>query len=86
MTHQRQTAAPQPFPPHINRGTNVRYLARVRPRGHRLWTPLTKWIRCRRRAALLLAGAMEANSTWRRGQLLHMADWYDPTIVMEITR
>lgn len=71
---------------HINRGVNVRYCARVRLAGHRQWTPVTKWIRSRRSAFRAMSDAMEANSMLKRGQVLHIADYYDPLVIVEMKR
>lgn len=71
---------------HINRGVNVRYCARVRLAKHRKWTPVTKWIPSRKAASRAMCDAMEGNAMLKRGQVLHIADYYDPTVVLEMKR
>lgn len=71
---------------HINRGTNVRYCAVARRAGCRSWKPLMEWPRSRRKAFTVLAFAMATQGHWKRARVLHIADYYDPSVVAEMVR
>jgi len=70
---------------HINRGVNVRYCARVRRHGYRKWEPVTSWIKSDTRAIKAAAAAF-CDHRFKRGQVLMIADWYDPIVVCEMSR
>lgn len=71
---------------HIYRGTNVQYCARVRRAGHRRMHVVQEWTTSRRNAFRAVVDAMAANSEWRVGDVLMIADYYDPTVVLEVKR
>lgn len=71
----------------ICRGVNVRYIARARSRGSRHLTLLSKRGRVQFRRALSdLASAFDKNANYTYGDVLMLADWYDPRKIVEMKR
>jgi len=70
---------------HICRGVNRRFQARVRMRGYRRYIMVGK---CRRelKPALMDLARAFASGHYKRGDVLHWADYYDPKPVCKITR
>ncbi|KKN72494.1 hypothetical protein LCGC14_0409980 [marine sediment metagenome] len=64
-------------------GTNTRYQARVRVRGDRLWTLIGKPTKSYRVALKRMAGAF-SDQIYYRGDVLLLADLFDPEQMCEI--
>ena len=78
--------APPPEPRvHINRPSSTRYVARVRARGCRRYVLVGRPVRDRATAIRRMARAFAAGR-WQRGDVLVVADWYDPLVVCELVR
>jgi len=60
-----------------------KYYGQIRLRGHRLWVNISK----SSNAKAAMIGAINAMSeNHKRARVLFMADWYDPVVVMELSR
>lgn len=70
---------------HISRGVNVKYIARVRLPGHRKWSIIGAWTKSRDAAFKSLAKHF-VSTQWKRGEVLMIADYYDPIVIVEMTR
>ena len=68
----------------ICRGTNVRYLARARLYGARTYSILGR-PSTSRTAAWKRLGIALATGKYRRGDLLLLADYYDPFVLYKVT-
>ncbi len=66
-------------------GVGRRYRARVRLYGHRRYQLLGKRTRSKRVAMRLLADAMLSTS-YKRGDVLIMDEYYDPVPIVEMVR
>ena len=75
----------QPATGAICGGVDVRYLARVRLYGHRRYMLLGKPTKSKRASMRRLADAM-LNTAYKRGDVLLLADWYDPEPIVEMVR
>ena len=71
---------------HICRGTNRRYQARVRLRGHRKYWLVGQPQRSQRKAARLLMSAFVEGPFYKRGDILLLADYYEPVSIFEVVR
>ena len=72
-------------PVHINRGVGRRYAARVRLPGAKKWTVLPGFTKGYDAAFNKLAKAF-VNQKWKRGQVIMLADYYDPIALVEMRR
>lgn len=70
---------------HINRPSSTRFQARVRRPGHRLYTLVGPHTKDSQRAVLALARAM-CSDTYKRGDVVMTADYYDPVQIIEMVR
>lgn len=70
---------------HINRPLSTRYICRLRESGRRHWTVLDGEFMEEGPALVKLAAAFQ-DRRWKRGQILVIADCYDPVIVASMTR
>ncbi len=71
---------------HINRPSSTRFVARVRARGNRKYTVLGKPTKRLEPALRRVATAMGRTWVWKRGDVLMVADYYDPVLMAEIIR
>jgi hypothetical protein len=73
---------------YICRGTNTRYVARVRTRGHRRYRVLGKPTKSFGTALRRMTEAFIADRhhQYKRGGVLMMADYYDPEQICELVR
>lgn len=69
----------------ICRGVNVQYLARVRYFGRRNYILLGDWTRSRRKALRELGKAFGTRH-YKRGDVLMIADYYDPVPIYEVVQ
>lgn len=70
---------------HICKALNVKFIPRVRWAGHRKYELLGKPCKTEAAAIHRLTKAM-ATKRYKRGDVLMLADWYDPLITIEIVR
>ena len=70
---------------HVNKGVNRLYGARVRLPGDKKWTVLPGFTKGYDAAFNKLAKAF-VNQKWKRGQVIMMADCYDPVPIVEMRR
>lgn len=69
---------------HINRGTNRRFIAQVRPGGMHRWSTVYET-----RSYILAVKKMAerfAQHDYKRGRVLFESDYYDPIVVTEMSR
>ena len=64
-------------------GSGQRYLARVRREGHQKYEPLGNPTKSLRVALRRLADGM-ASRQYKRGDVLLLAEWYDPSVLYEV--
>ena len=69
----------------ICRGTNVRYLPRVRYHGYRNYIRLGKYTKSYPAALRRLTKAFETGR-YKRGDVLMISDYYDPVAICEIQK
>ena len=71
---------------HICRGVNVQYRAVVRLPGHRNWTHAGPWRKSHDVAAREMLRVFLNSRNYKRGAVWMIADYYDPTPVLEMNR
>jgi hypothetical protein len=71
---------------HVCRGTNRRYLARIRRRGERRWTVLGKPRLTYKAAVRAMSEAFASESHWFHGDVALVSDWYEPHSLVEMKR
>ena len=71
---------------HVYRGTNRRYLARIRRRGERKWTLLGKPRTTFKAAARRVSEAFADSHDWVHGDVALVSDWYEPHCLIEMKR
>ena len=71
---------------HICRGVGVQYRAMVRRPGCRNWYPAGPWRKSRDTAAREMLKAFTRTDQYKRGAVWMIADYYDPTSVLEMKR
>lgn len=71
---------------HINRPSSTRYVARVRGRGCRKYTVLGRPCMTFAAAFKRMAAEFAVNRHWKRGDVIVVADYYDPVLVAEAVR
>lgn len=60
------------------------YIGQVRRYGHRKWQTVT--VPCTRAEQAMATAVQFMSADYHRARVLLIADWYDPTIVMECKR
>ena len=70
---------------HINRPSSTRFIARVRWPGCRKYTLLGKPTKSYPAAVARMAKAF-ASGSYKRGDVLVVADWYEPQQMCELVR
>lgn len=68
---------------HIHAPKGV-YIGQIRKRGHRLWETVGKSRKYAKPAMIAAINAMSPDH--KRARVLFCADWYEPTIVMELSK
>lgn len=71
---------------HINRPSSTRFQAAVRLGGHRNWIMVGKPTKSAATAILRMARKFSSWSMYKRGAVIMTADYYDPTITVEMKR
>lgn len=71
---------------HINRPSSTRYIARVRGRGCRKYTILGRPCMTFAIAFKRMARKFAEDRHWKRGDVLLVADYYDPEQIAEAVR
>lgn len=69
---------------HINQPSSTRYIARVRRHGHRNYELVSKPLCSMEKATVAMAKAF-AKGGYERGDVILVADYYDPKIVVRIS-
>lgn len=70
---------------HICRGTNVRYVGRVRRPGARRYTQVGKqWTSYEKAFRSMTREFLKGG--YKRGDVIMTADWYEPVILAEVVR
>lgn len=70
---------------HINRPSSTRYVARVRPPGHKRYECIGRPTRSLKAAIKRMAGAF-AEGSYKRGDVILTADYYEPVQIVELVR
>jgi hypothetical protein len=70
---------------HINRPSSTRYIARVRAPGARKYKLVSGRLRRYSSAVRIMAMAFTSGD-YKRGDVIMVADYYDPVVVTEIVR
>ena len=70
---------------HINQGVNVQYAARVRKPHARKWTLVSELSPSRDTAFVKLSEHF-VSEQWARGEVIMIADYYDPVPIVEMRR
>lgn len=70
---------------HINRPSSTRFIARVRRHGCRKYEIVSPAYRSSKRAAMAMMRAFTGGD-YKRGDVIMTADYYDPIVVVEVTR
>lgn len=70
---------------HIKRPINPRFIARVRQRGCRRYQVVGRY-RTMEAAGRAMLKAFMGLHAFKRGDVLMIEDWYEPNMLMEITR
>lgn len=69
----------------LNRPSSSRYVVRVRLPGYRHYEIVGKPTKSYRAALMRMANAF-TDKRYKRGDVLLVADWYDPVVLTEIHR
>ena len=80
-----QDAVPTIGAVHINRPSSTRFRVRVQETGRRRWRLLSGEHKKLAQAGARM-GRFVADGPYKRGQVLLTADYYDPTVVLEMVR
>ncbi len=86
MTKPKSTTADNRLTITVCRGTNVRYLARGRWYGYRLWDPIGKPTKSYYVAIRRMAEAFANNRNYKRADVIMWADYYDPEELCQLVR
>lgn len=71
---------------YINRPSSTRFVARVRAMGHRKYKCIGKPTVSHAVAIRRMAKEFSSSNRWKRGDVLIIADYYDPQQLCELVR